>query len=621
MSSRLTKKRNVTKSQVKVSNAKHHLTKKHINRKSQTRKTNLYKVRKGDKAKKTIQKGGLVCKQPKRGFFKKLLFGKKNDTENRMKECFKTELLKMLNARKENLLNGRRLKLENKNNKTEQENVELKNIPTILNNKDILYFHPYDDLICRLYFGVKIKPRTYAAPKFETDDYEYITELLGISNTEKNVKTKSREHIFNGISKRYTFYEWLADYYNFIFKDATYEDNKLILEKFMKIKFSNEDQTSYREVNSKDIKNEVTKQKQKDLSEYIKKISSDYIKPTSAGIARGTIQRTAKKGKVMLQPPTLHVLPLKTNLVTHDIKDITHIWFTDWPDHGVPKDETKVINGKEVLIEGMKLFHSFITYVYDDMKKNGGNTVIHCSAGIGRTGVVYMVLFLLNMGYIPKLYNLTNDKIDKIDDKNKLNYKELFEAVTEARSYRFGLVQTNDQYDFIYNYFVNKLEPKVHTINPTFANLTKNCNRDLTKKPKNVRYGNFLPCSEHVVELPLTTPTYIHASKMNPLQFGNTVVPIITAECPYKNNENFYTMLDSYDIKRIIMVTGLVENEREKCDNYFNFEGDNMVYYNNDSIKLTNPEKKEWGIIHTLSFYEQYQQKLLALPISEDVEL
>ena len=594
MSSRLTKKRNVTKSQIKVSNAKHHLTKKHINRKSQTRKTKLYKVRKGDKAKKTVQKGGLVCEKPKRGLLKKL-FGKKNDTEKRMKECFKTQLLKMIEARD--------------SSKT-----------------GIIYLHPYDDLICRLYFDVKIENRTYAAPRFESVDYEYITELLDIQNTNKKIKIRSRVHE----SKRYTFNDWLANYYSFIFDDATDKDEKLILKKFMKIEFIDGDQTSYREVNTN--------------NESLKK------KPTSARIARGTKTRREIRGNsktqlplsppqevspppqstvITLKEPKEYLEPLQTHLVTHDSKDIQHIWFTNWPDHGVPKDEPKVINGEEVLIKGMKLFHSFITYVYDDMKKNGGNTVIHCSAGIGRTGVVYMVLFLLNMGYIPKLDNFTNDYIDKIDDKNKLNYKELFEAVTEARSYRFGLVQTNEQYDFIYNYFLNKLEPESQPIKTRFANLTKNCNRDPTKKPTQVRYGDFLPCSEHVVELPLTTPTYIHASKMKPLQFGNTVVPIITAECPKNNNENFYTMLDSYDIKRIIMVTGLVEIEKIKCDNYFNFEDvnnkNNMVQYNNKPIKLTNPKKEDWGIIHTLSFYEQYQQKLLALQISgkdeEDEEL
>jgi protein tyrosine phosphatase len=562
MSSRLTKKRNVTKSQVKVSNAKHHLTKKHINRKSQTRKTKLYKVRKGDKAKKTVQKGGLVCKQPKRGILKKL-FGKKkeNDTYIPMDiECFKSKLLKMLNTRKLimlKLLKNRTIVLEKikiKIKSKEEEN-ELQEIKTKLNNVDNLYIHPYDDLIYRLYFKIPIKDECYSKTtdpkKIKTNPYKNIVTLLNLESYEKMSRMTR------------TFKDFIEEY-NFL---VEYENDKKMKDKIKE------------QLNSLEFYN------------------YDYCyKP------KNEKQVSSSLKTVVLSPTTHPVLHLETNLVTHDI---THIWFTDWPDHGVP--------------ETMNLFHSFITYVYDDMKKNGGNTVIHCSAGIGRTGVVYMVLFLLNMGYTPKLAMSDNKNINT--NIKKLTYAKLFEVINTARTHRYGLVQTPDQYNFIYSYFVNEQEESNYL--QQFKSLNLACNKDSTKKPTQFRYSDFLPCSEHVVELPLTTttptttPTYIHASKMKPLQFENTVVPIITAECPKNNNENFYTMLDSYDIKRIIMVTGLVENGKAKCDNYFNFEN-NMVQYNNKPITLTKPKKESWGIIHTLSFYEQYQQqKLSALPISE----
>jgi protein tyrosine phosphatase len=565
---RLTKKRNVNKSQtnVKSSNAKHQLTKKHITRKSQNRKTKLYKVRKGvkgfkgDKGKKTVQKGGLVCEQteqPKKGFFK-TIFGKKNKTDDYIQmseDCFRNNLLEMLKTRKLimlQFLNNRKTFLENKLEKTNADNKEISEIIQKLNNVDKLYIHPYDDLICRLYFRQPIKEKCYDK---DTTPYEYIKKLLGITEFEK-------------MGRMNRTYKNFIEEYQFL---IDYENNKKLKDK---------------------IREQLTS-----------------VELYNDGYCYNL------KNKNQVSPPHINRnFKPKTNT-----KDIKHIWFTNWPDHGVPKD--------------MTLFHAFITYVYEDMKK-GGNTVIHCSAGIGRTGVVYIVLFLLNNGYIPKLDKI-KIKINTISNAKILNYEELYKKVNEARKHRFGLVQTKEQYDFIYNYFVNKLEPELqHNEKMTFSNLNKDCYKDINKKPTKVRYGDFLPCSEHVVELPLTTttttPTYIHASKMNPLQFGNKVVPIITTECPRQNNENFYTMLDSYDIERIIMVTGLVEKGKNKCDNYFNFPdpttgSDNVKYnvkYNDNPITLTKSDdnSNDWGLIHTLSFTEKYPLKALETP-NIDIDL
>ena len=577
MSSRLTKKRNVTKSQVKVSNSKHRLTKKHINRKSQTRKTNLYKVRKGDKDKKTVQKGGLVCKQPKRGLFTKL-FRKKNDTEKRMKECFKTQLLEMIKKRDSS-------------------------------NTGIIYLHPYDDLICRLYFDVKIEDRKYAAPRFETVDYEYITTLLGISNREQKIKIRSRVHE----SKRYTFNDWLANYYSFIFDDATDKDKTLILKKFMKIKF-NEDQTSYMEVNTN--------------NESFKK------KPTSAGITRHQTHRIEIKHNEQSQPPPQSTVitlkepkedlePLQTHLLTDDSKDIQHIWFTNWPDHGVPKDETKVINGKEVLIKGMKLFHSFITYVYDDMKKNGGNTVIHCSAGIGRTGVVYMVLKI-------------KDKIEKGLIK-EIDEDLIQKEIENARTYREGLVQTPDQYQFICNYFgIENIFENFMSFSGTIPDkpvqpgkcgddsILRVTGTEAEHNPKN-RYGNIIPCEAHRVYKRMTEEKYINASNMKSLKINDNEIEIeiIAAQCPLPDTiTDFYEMLARKKIKRIIMVTGLVESGKTKCADYFGSTLDiggkiqniTPTKYIVDKLILKDTQKYPhiWGEIRVISNLP---------PISEDEDL
>jgi protein tyrosine phosphatase len=507
---RLTKKRNVNKSQnnVKSSNAKHQLTKKHINRKSQNRKTKLYKVRKGVqgfkevKGKKTVQKGGLVCKPPKKGFFK-TIFGKKNDPKKQMEECFKTQLLNMIKARD-------------------------------TSKSGFIYLHPYDDLICRLYFDVEINtnPYTYLSPKIVFDEYKYITNFLDILPDKIKTISRTYKHLNSNTEIRYNFYDWLINYYDFIFKDENYKNNKLILEKFRKIKFTDESQKTYTHTNNLNS-DEFIKHREV-VDNFIQKISSDYVEPTSQA----------------LSSPTSPAPPINRNLKPNtNHKDIKHIWFTNWPDHGVPKD--------------MTLFHAFITYVYEDMKK-GGNTVIHCSAGIGRTGVVYIVLKIKN-------------KIEKESIKKKDINEELIQTeIQNARKHREGLVQSSEQYQFICNYF-------------DIINVTKNFGRFkgfITKQPgkcgmdntvtgtnpehkvKN-RYGNIIPCEDHRVKS-MPEEKYINASTMEPLNINGNEIKIIAAQCPLPNTiPAFYEMLEYKNIKRIIMVTGLVEDEKIKCEDYF----------------------------------------------------
>jgi len=567
MTSRLTKKRNVTKSQVKVSNAKHHLTKKHINRKSQTRKTNLYKVRKGDKAKKTVQKGGLVCDKPKRGLLKKL-FGKKNknDTYIPMKEeCFKSNLLEMLNTRKLimlKLLNNRKKNLENKNEKSNVENDELQEIIKKLSNLDNLYIHPYDDLIYRLYFKIPIEDECYKttdSKKININPYKHIVTLLNLESYEK--MSRMTRTFKNFIEE----YQFLVEYEN----DKKMKDK--IKEQLNSLEFYNDDYC-YKPKNENQVSSS----------------SKTVVLSTPPLPFSPSPQRVLPLHKTP-KPP---VLPLQTNLFTHDSKDITHIWFTDWPDHGVPKDETKVINGKEVLIEGMELFHSFITYVYEDMKKKGGNTVIHCSAGVGRTGVVYIILKLLSK----QLKSST--VLDKID-----------ELIINARQYRnLHFVQSKEQYIFIYSYiikyviqstlklnemldnvkFIDKLITRFAKLNDPNNVLSKASGASQTKcvltdhkqeetiidrKNKN-RYVNIIPCekSRVILKPPYTevNTDYINASNMEPLKINSNKIEIIAAQCPKPQTiPDFYRMLKDNSITRIIMVTGLVELGQPKCADYF----------------------------------------------------
>ena len=78
-------------------------------------------------------------------------------------------------------------------------------------------------------------------------------------------------------------------------------------------------------------------------------------------------------------------------------REIKHFWYRGWPDHGIPNIHDK--SNRSIF----NVFNYFIDSLNNDIKKYGGNTVIHCSAGVGRSGVIYVILMLLNNRKIKKI--------------------------------------------------------------------------------------------------------------------------------------------------------------------------------------------------------------------------
>ena len=100
-------------------------------------------------------------------------------------------------------------------------------------------------------------------------------------------------------------------------------------------------------------------------------------------------------------------------------RNLTHYQFTDWPDHGTPNDCTNFYN----LINTVKLKHT----------QQNLNTpiVVHCSAGVGRTGT----------------YIAISNLFDDIQANQTL---DVYECVLNLRKCRMSMVQNVEQYKFIY---------------------------------------------------------------------------------------------------------------------------------------------------------------------------
>ena len=113
---------------------------------------------------------------------------------------------------------------------------------------------------------------------------------------------------------------------------------------------------------------------------------------------------------------------------------VKQIHFIGWPDHGVP--DTK---------DG-KIFNIFteIIKLVDEYRKDCP-IVVHCSAGVGRTGTFISI------------YCLYHEIKKQIEDKVKEIHFSIFNFVRKLKEMRLYSVQTEIQYIFIYSYVYNLL--------------------------------------------------------------------------------------------------------------------------------------------------------------------
>jgi len=107
-----------------------------------------------------------------------------------------------------------------------------------------------------------------------------------------------------------------------------------------------------------------------------------------------------------------------------DSQRVTQIHFTGWPDHGVPED--KAVEDFEIML------NHFVEW---NLKSAANErAIVHCSAGIGRTGTTIALM--------ETIINLCAQKNAGVKDPEM----SLFHTVRRLREQRYGAVQTIAQY-------------------------------------------------------------------------------------------------------------------------------------------------------------------------------
>jgi protein tyrosine phosphatase len=296
-------------------------------------------------------------------------------------------------------------------------------------------------------------------------------------------------------------------------------------------------------------------------------------------------------------------------------KEIVHFWYREWPDHGVPDIDNEPIKTR---------FIDFVDILIDDMNTHGG-TVIHCSAGVGRTGTLFVILKLC----LERKTNLSVLFAKQKDTKVDSNYKRIEEndiknCIIYARLRRMWLVQTKIQYEFLLNLFNITIRGSYDTYWDTLGVELipddKNISKQLDCKNKN-RYGNILPFDYNIAYIDENKKkdcsNYINASYLNrqikstntyctddaTKDFCNEITffngDIIATQGPLDNTvTDFLQMLDKHNIKRIIMLTRLIEGGKLKCDDY-------TIYNNTTLSHLTELSTKNFdGFFGNIGIYE-----------------
>lgn len=124
-------------------------------------------------------------------------------------------------------------------------------------------------------------------------------------------------------------------------------------------------------------------------------------------------------------------------------KPIWHYLYPDWPDFGALEEEN---------------VDSILTLMNITRERNGNGEnprIVHCSAGVGRTGTFIALEFLIG--------ELEGGAWDGWNESANADNDPIFDAVNQLREQRKTMVQAFEQYAFLYEVLKKFWEERYHT--------------------------------------------------------------------------------------------------------------------------------------------------------------
>ncbi|XP_056384973.1 tyrosine-protein phosphatase non-receptor type 6 isoform X4 [Hyla sarda] len=155
-------------------------------------------------------------------------------------------------------------------------------------------------------------------------------------------------------------------------------------------------------------------------------------------------------------------------------RDIFHYQYLSWPDHGVPSDPGGVLS-----------FLGEVNRIQESIPR-AGPIIVHCSAGIGRTGTIIAIDML----------------VDTIQMKGVDCDIDIQKTIQMVRSQRSGMVQTEAQYRFIYAavaQYIDYIKHKMQALERTKAAESEYGNLDLSMSKMKVTRSSSKPKTEGTV--------------------------------------------------------------------------------------------------------------------------
>jgi protein tyrosine phosphatase len=147
----------------------------------------------------------------------------------------------------------------------------------------------------------------------------------------------------------------------------------------------------------------------------------------------GHLQVTTKSSNYLRDGRTIRRILEVQNMKNSDAAPHTfiHLEFRDWPDFGVPSSTAP-------LREMMRSLYC--------VPANAGPQIVHCSAGIGRTGTFCTIDHSLR--------RILAGDVTALD---------IGQTIIQFRAQRSGMVQTKEQYRFVYEVLIDELEDIVRS--------------------------------------------------------------------------------------------------------------------------------------------------------------